>query len=974
VRREMRKLRLFAIAGIWLCLIGAVNLAQGQAGSLDTTFGSNGEVISNFSSPIFVGDAVLDANNKILVAMSNNQTNFAVVRYQTNGALDTTFGSGGVAQTTIGTTNLVQSIALQSNGQIVVAGVANNKFAVARFNTDGTLDKKFGGNGQGMGWATAPVTGLLNGDVVLIQPNGSILVAGLALQSCRRCSPQLAMARFTSSGSLDTTFGNQGTTQVISSMNPTLLALNTSNDILVVGLDSTIQEFDPSGNPMSAVTPAPIGNTSVGGPAAFVPQSSNYYVDESVADGPVNLRDTDAQLLQFLGTGSADTAFNSPLLDFSGTGASTGDDAKAIALTQPTSSASQIMVGVSHFNAGFTNELFGLARVNADGSLDSAFGSGGQVTTSVGGVEGLAAVLVQTDGKIVAIGTANNFTDVALVRYLGGTPPLTITASVSPANSNNWINSNVTISYVCMGGVAPVQCPGQQVVSSEGANQSITATATDAVGQKATVTRTISIDKTPPTIQATVTPSPDASGNVILPASGAVTISFTCTDPNNGNGTAGSGIATCPTTISVTTLGLGQSFSGTAVDRAGNSATANVTLNVLGMQQLAGDNFNRANASNLGPNWTTMDDNFTTVTPSPQIVSGQVEAQMIDQGHVSKAMYYGGLNWPVNQYSEIQLVSVGASSGNVGAAVRMTTDNSHYACVVFAVGNGSASIEILKFNKGTQTDLVTSTAATVALSDVVRCAVSGTTITMTDQTTSTTLLTATDATIPAGYPGIVIFTNVQLNTYALGHWAGGADSAPLARQTLVTDNFNRPDAPSLGPNWTGSPSDNRCLIAIAGQTVKPGTTPASCGYPAKEHYTASAFPSDQWGQVQIVAATGTVDNGVELRFQAAQDTHYLCDVNNTGAAGTAEVRLVEVVSGSPTTLSIASTQVAFTAGDFMLGQVQGALLSCIDATQGTLLLTMNDTTITGGAPGLSMDQISSSTVPQATNWSAGGFH
>jgi uncharacterized delta-60 repeat protein len=396
----------------------AVNLAQAQAGSLDTTFGNNGEVISSFSSPIFVADAVLQGTN-ILVAMSNNQSNFAVVRYLTNGALDTTFGTGGVAQTSIGTSNMVQSMGLQSNGQIVVAGVVDSQFAVVRFNSDGSLDKKFGGNGRSNGQATAKVTGLLTGDVVVIQPNGSILVAGSANQSCRRCSPQLALARFTSSGSLDTSFGNQGTAQVISSLNPTLLALNTSNDILVVGLDGSIQEFDPSGNPMSAVTPAPIGNTSAGGPAAFVPQSSNYYVDESVADGAVNLRDTDAQLLQFLGTGSADTAFNSPLLDFSGTGTNTGDDAKAIALTQPTSSASQIMVGVSHFNAGFTNELFGLARLNADGTLDSAFGSGGQVVTSVGGVEGLAALLVQTDGKIVAIGTANNFTDLALVRYLG---------------------------------------------------------------------------------------------------------------------------------------------------------------------------------------------------------------------------------------------------------------------------------------------------------------------------------------------------------------------------------------------------------------------------------------------------------------------------------------------------------------------------------------------------------------------------
>ena len=147
--------------------------------------------------------------------------------------------------------------------------------------------------------------------------------------------------------------------------------------------------------------------------------------------------------------------------------------------------------------------------------------------------------------------------------------PLAIAALLSPLpNANGWNNTNVTVSYVCSGGVPPVLCPAPVTVTTEGANQVVAATATDANGNHASVAVTLNIDKTNPAIAAIVTPAP-VNGVVTAPA----TVAFTCTD-------ALSGTASCPATINVTAAGANQTFNGTATDRAGNTASTSVTFSV----------------------------------------------------------------------------------------------------------------------------------------------------------------------------------------------------------------------------------------------------------------------------------------------------------------------------------------------------------------------------------------------------------
>lgn len=149
-------------------------------------------------------------------------------------------------------------------------------------------------------------------------------------------------------------------------------------------------------------------------------------------------------------------------------------------------------------------------------------------------------------------------------------PPV-ISATVSPApNAAGWNNSDVTVSFACSDKTSGVAfCPPPVSVTTEGANQVISGTATDLAGNTATTSVTVNLDKTPPVISGSINPPPDAAGWNYT----NVTVSFTCAD-------ALSGLASCTSPVAVTTEGANQVVMGTATDVAGNTATANVTVNI----------------------------------------------------------------------------------------------------------------------------------------------------------------------------------------------------------------------------------------------------------------------------------------------------------------------------------------------------------------------------------------------------------
>ncbi len=166
-------------------------------GSLDTSgsFNPNGYVTTNF--PGNVTDAAyavaLQGDGKI-VAAGVSTNNFAVARYNTNGSLDTTFDTDGMVTTNFGSTDTANAVAVQPDGKIVAAGVSNNNFSVARYNTNGSLDTTFDTDGM----ATTDLGASEYGYGVAMQWDGKIVVAG-------RSGNNFAVVRYTTSGALDNT-------------------------------------------------------------------------------------------------------------------------------------------------------------------------------------------------------------------------------------------------------------------------------------------------------------------------------------------------------------------------------------------------------------------------------------------------------------------------------------------------------------------------------------------------------------------------------------------------------------------------------------------------------------------------------------------------------------------------------------------------------------------------------------------------
>lgn len=183
-------------------------------GSLDTSFDGDGK----FTSAIglggdFASGVVVQPDGKIVVVgKTHNGSNndFALLRINANGSLDNSFDFNAISLTGFGSGNDEPTdVAIQSDGKLVVSGFSNNgtndDFALARFNTDGSLDTSFSGDGRLTttfgGWED-----IANG--VAIQADGRILAAGGASNGA---NDDFAIARYLPDGSLDTAFGGDGT-------------------------------------------------------------------------------------------------------------------------------------------------------------------------------------------------------------------------------------------------------------------------------------------------------------------------------------------------------------------------------------------------------------------------------------------------------------------------------------------------------------------------------------------------------------------------------------------------------------------------------------------------------------------------------------------------------------------------------------------------------------------------------------------
>ena len=240
----MTKARFHMIAGLLaIGLVFGVNFAQAQAGTLDTTFGTGGTVTTSFADGV-AGVGAFEQSNGDIVAVA--QVNFVnkvgtgigLVRYTAAGELDTTFGKNGITVTTFaGIAFDPFGFAVQKNGDILIGGVATtksgrNEFGLARYTSNGVLDTTFGTGGL---VTTKAGTRSDAPSALLLQPNGQIVMGGFEVAG-GNFPGMMSLVRYNANGALDPAFGKGGLSLAsVKFLGPETLALLSNGDYLAVG-------------------------------------------------------------------------------------------------------------------------------------------------------------------------------------------------------------------------------------------------------------------------------------------------------------------------------------------------------------------------------------------------------------------------------------------------------------------------------------------------------------------------------------------------------------------------------------------------------------------------------------------------------------------------------------------------------------------------------------------------------------------
>ncbi len=422
--RHLRENFLFGFLAIGLFLVLPA-LTFAAPGDLDLSFGNGGKVITgSFSGYLAAFGMAIQSDGKIVVVGEGfeNGHDFAVVRYNSNGSLDTSFGGTGIVITPVGNAHeLATSVAIQADGKIVVAGISCNgvgmcnapgtNFAVVRYNPNGSLDTSFGGTGKVF---TSFGGDLTSRSGLAIQADGKIVAVG----SDDGPNPDSYVIRYNSNGSLDTSFNSTGIIITPSSFANSVV-IQTDGKVVVAGsgsarLDSgfRIFRYNTDGSPDTSFngtgkTVTQIGDGSGAGSVAI--QADGKIV--AAGSSSSNNSNYNLTLVRYNTNGSLDTSFG-------GTGKiiiQIGFDANSVAIQ------ADGKIVVTGNGANDTGSGFAVVRLNPNGSLDTTFNGTGKVITPLEG--GATAGAIQADGKIVVAGFVGDlefFGQIAVIRYQGG--------------------------------------------------------------------------------------------------------------------------------------------------------------------------------------------------------------------------------------------------------------------------------------------------------------------------------------------------------------------------------------------------------------------------------------------------------------------------------------------------------------------------------------------------------------------------
>ena len=405
-----------------IILIFIIQPVMAQPGSLDESFGTGGIITAPLTTHGEHGyAATIQPDGKILVAgfqdVSGNQ-NFAVARYNTNGSLDNSFGTGGLVLFDAGTeSDAAWALALQDDGKIILGGSVYNQnttfddYALVRLNSDGTPDNTFGTGGL----VITDIDGYWdNAYAMVLQTDGKILLAGEGYITSNR---KVCVVRYNTDGTLDASFGAGGIAiHVIGcgEERTRAIALQADGKIIVAGYfnegidDQTfVTRFNSDGT---------VDNTFGNNGTATLDIAGNddqFWTLYILPDGKIlaggttdPADDPDYLLVKYLSDGTLDNSFGSNGMALNNFGVN--DFLKSMIVDAD----GKILTA----GGGFSFELI---RFLDTGYPDTDFGTNGIVNTSIGNFCFAHSVCLQADGRIVVSGHSNdgNDYDLAVARY-----------------------------------------------------------------------------------------------------------------------------------------------------------------------------------------------------------------------------------------------------------------------------------------------------------------------------------------------------------------------------------------------------------------------------------------------------------------------------------------------------------------------------------------------------------------------------
>jgi uncharacterized delta-60 repeat protein len=389
------------------------------SGTLDASFGVNGKVTTAFFKGQDAAKAiVIQSDGKIIAAgisskTQNSNGQMALARYNTDGTLDNSFGTNGKVTTAFGLYSEIHAMTLQADGKIIAVGESSDSsrtsFAMVRYNSTGALDTSFGTNGKVM---TAFET-VSSATAVTLQSDNKIVVAGATfISGFINPNGVVALARYSMTGKLDTSFNATG--KFITDINPlekdvvSSVAVQADNKIVIAGIS---RPFETDG----CTVPDPpdlfvIRCNATGSLDTSFASNGLYFQEGAEAStvkvlnsgkilvaGNINYLTNDFILFRLNTNGVIDATFN---FDAPTRGRATD------MLVQKNG---QILLVGWTYNDGSEDVNFTLMRCNSEGILDNTFGTNGKVITPpVFMFERYNKIALQNDGKIVACGRSRS--------------------------------------------------------------------------------------------------------------------------------------------------------------------------------------------------------------------------------------------------------------------------------------------------------------------------------------------------------------------------------------------------------------------------------------------------------------------------------------------------------------------------------------------------------------------------------------